>query len=264
MRWVILAVLSISSLLHAAILDSEVERQIVDSIQSTEFSNFIVYYPYGGQNYPIQIVHNPQRQMLWGNQEPQPNSWLFIAVADLPFGIAYDLNKWLLELFNEADCRIDLRGFSDSKSVARLHPIWVAERIDDPLTNIRVQEIFQSPVFQNEVLYYHLGNQYYPVRLLYNPEKRSFSAAQWFRIDGVVRPYTISWSDKYGIITHQQVPQELIDHLSRFVQTSCWEWYFNFTVYNGTYVQHIQYGYNYDTYYDLDTWFNYTANLQSK
>lgn len=149
--------------------------------------------------------------------------------------------------------------------------LYVAERIDDPLNDELVKEAFRSEKFVNKVLYYSLGDAKYQVRILHNPEGKTYTATKKFRLDHwkPAEEFKITWNYKFGIITDKVAPQELIDHLSTFTNASYWDWYWNFKVRNGTYVEHEERKYlsphaEQVTTYKLDTWFNYTADSALK
>jgi hypothetical protein len=127
-----------------------------------------------------------------------------------------------------------------------------------------VQNTFQSASFVNQVIYYYLDNQYYQVRLLHNLERRTLSATKKFRLtpNSSLRNFSFPWNKKYAITVDRKATKELIDYLRAFLgHLSYWDWYFNFSLENGSYVIYqIQSG-NVTTAYYLDTWFNYTESF---
>lgn len=264
-RFFIFAASILFSNIQAEIFDLEAEQQIFDCLRSKEFSSMTVRYRFEGDEYPIEIVHNPNKEYLWNDERLAPTALALMIKADLPFRLIRHLEDLFDELGTEqADSHIDLKGFS-TENFTLLHPVSIANKIDEP--DARVRAAFSSTVFTNEVFYYYLEGKYYKVRILHNPEERSFSATKRYRLalDRPAADYTISWKYKYGIIVDEQAPQELIDHLAELAQTSWWDWYFNFKIYNGSYVEYKEHNYGFNstttTTYYLDTWFNFTDDL---
>lgn len=253
---------------ESQIFDFHAERQISETLRFPEFYRTVINYQFSGRIYPITLIHNPRSEMLWGNGSEAPISLSLIMTANLPFHLAHRLEEYMISLGKREDCYIDLRGFGSASDFNGLVPVVIAERIDDPRFDASIQEAFRSPRFINQVYCYHLGKKYYKVRILHNPEERTFTTKKSFRLfaGDSLNSYSIEWNNKYGIILDQPAPQELIDHLSAFTNASWWDWYFNFQVHNGDYVEYKEHRYGYQsvitTTYDLDTWFNYTADLQ--
>ena len=262
--------LSFFPLAQADIFDVEAEQHIFNCIHSTEFCNLTIYYRFEDREYPIEILCNPKGEALWGcNAFLVPISSSLIMIADLPFDLVHHLEELFEELRSDEDAAyIDLKGFSSDMNLTSLHPVFIAERIDDPNLDLLVREVFNSTIFVNEVFYYYLNGKYYQVRILYNPEGRSFSATRRFRLGAgnALTAYTLSWDYKYGIIVDEPAPKKLIDHLSALVPASWWEWYFNFQIHNGSDVCYVTqtYGYNetITTTHYLDKWFDYTSDLK--
>jgi hypothetical protein len=239
------------------------KQQIIHCIQSTEFSKLTLDCPFNGVDYPITMIHNPKRKALLGDEDTSPTYSKFIIVADLPFDLASDLTKWFFKFFKEEDCFIELKGHFSAEEIKQLQPVHVAENVDDPHYKARAIEIFTSDQFINEVFCYYLDGEYYKVRILYNPQKSHYFAKKQYYLEENNYPTTheIYWNYKYGIITNKKAPQKLIDYLSSYIPASYWDWCFNLQIENGSYVQYVERGYNIETYYSLDTWFDYTRDL---
>lgn len=258
--------------IQATAFDWQADQQIKKILHSSEFSNSIVQYRFDGSQYPIVIIHNPKHENLMGKYYSSPIKIALTVSADLPFELSHYLEKKLYFEWDidDNDSIVDFKGFYSKEIFVDLYPVYIAEIIDDPASDIQVRALFNSSIFGNEVFYYHLGSKYYKVRVLYNPEKQTYTASEKYRLkkNGPLECFTIKWDHKYGIITDQPVPKELIDHLSHLPDASYRDWYFSFKVHNGTYVTYSEtdYGYfsNTTTTYDLDTWFNFTEDLRIK
>lgn len=268
-RWILTVTLFLLGSLQAGTFDRAAELQILDCIQSREFSNTTIYYPFNGHQYPVLIIHNPQHEYLWGNNFSTPTTTSLLMIADLPLDLLRHLEDLIMDLYLDPDdYYIDLRGHTAFNTIAPLHPVYIADRINDPVLEPFIREVFSSTTFVNQVFYYYLDNNYYKVRLLHNPEGYTYKATKRFRLEPhfPVKDYTISWSYRYGIAVNQPAPQELLDYISNLVNSSYWDWYFNFEVFNGTYVGYSVHDIGVfadtTTTYSLDTWFNYTENLR--
>lgn len=255
-----------ASLLAAEDFDAEADAAILALVNSTEFVQDVVDYPYGDEIYPITILHNPQKKRLWTEGFLITEGWELALVANLPFELIAHLKDLVPEIRKESETLyIDLRGYEeiDADDLLELKPIRIAYTIQDPETDQQVQEIFGSNSFVNKVFHYRLEGKHYKVRVMHNPEKRTFSSTReyWLDYSDTPVPYTLSWSCKYAIMMDRQAPQELIDHLSKFTRASWWDWYYNFQVANGTYVSFLKVGAFVDTRYLLDPWFYFAADL---
>ncbi len=143
----------------------------------------------------------------------------------------------------------------------------------DPQMDAVIAQAFASQEFVNEVFCYSFNHTDYLVRILHNPEGNTYKVVRQHNLRNQYGPgskktkISISWNCRYGIITEQVVPQELIDHLSKLTQASNWNWYFNFKIHNGDYVEHkvlTAQTASYTEYliYTLDSWFDYTEDLR--
>ena len=142
---------------------------------------------------------------------------------------------------------------------------YVASTIEDTTIDEEILKDFSSETFVNKVYAYRLEGQLYLVRILYNPQGETYKATRNYNLTGKGRmDISITWDKKYGIITDRKAPQELIDHLVALADSSWMEWWFNFGLKNGTYVQYQEHGYNVISTWDLDTWFLYTEYLKLK
>lgn len=277
----IISSLSLFSTLTAQSFDKETDKEIYDCVSAANFSKTLVSYPYQGIKYPIAIVHNPAREFIWLDDWDNPIDPRLAVVADLPLPLSRHLENLLqdvlgsgesapIDLNNMDDYLVDWKGYFNPKEFMGALPIYLATKIDDPENDRAIYECFRSTSFANQVFYYFLDKKAYQVRILVNPEKRPFTAQQKFNMmfeSGFccwresTNVYTITWPHKYGIITDARAPQALIDHLSSLAEMSCWDWYMNFKIHNGTYVEYAESSYDVTTFYSLDTWFNFTKKI---
>lgn len=262
-------VLNIFSPLQADQFDAEADEKILHCMHSTGFSKMLVNYRFEGQEYTIRVMHNPQEEVLWESELLAPKLWSFMMIANVPWDLSSHLQHLISDLKDKQNCYIDLRGlgYISPYIFSSLYPVFIAETIDDLIQDGLVKKAFSSSEFVNEVFYYYLKDEFYRVRILHNPEGLPYSATKFFRLGhgAPLNPHPITWNYKYGIITDEKVPQELIDHLSAFTNASSWDWYFNFKICNGTWVEHSKNEYTFNgsitTTYSLDKWFNYTEEL---
>lgn len=150
----------------------------------------------------------------------------------------------------------------EKKANSQVH---IADEIEDPINDELIREAFRSQEFVNLVLHYRLNDTRFRVRLLYNPERRFFSATRKFNfflwgISLVEKdfPITITWDHIFGIYTDRKVDSELINHIYDLSNTSLLEWYVNFDVQNGTSVEYREGNRRYET---GCSWFDYTEEF---
>jgi len=269
--FIVLAVFifSIFSSVEVQALDLEKDQQIISALTSDEFVNELINYQFEGKNYPIRIIYNPKKQMLWGKKLSSPTSLSLIMIADVPIPLARRLEDLVLEILGSyEDSHFGLKDGKPKVGWNSVQPVYIAESIDDPINDEIIDSTFNSATFINKVIYYHVDKEYYRVRLLHNPEMRSFSETKTFQREskGPSESYTITWNKKYAILVDKESPQKLIDRLQASLNhLSYWNWYFNFTLENGSYVTYEEKisGYNSTTTitYFPDTWFNYTESF---
>lgn len=246
-------------------LDLEQDQQIISIMSSDEFANVLIYYHFEDKEYPLRIIHNPKREILWGNNLLHPTSTPLMLIADFPILLTHHLEKLILELRgNSEDCYFSLKYETPEQGWDLIWPVYIAESINDPINDEIIRDTFNSIDFVNRVIYYHLDNKYYQVRLLHNPEERKFTAIKKFRLEPnqSLQNFSFSWKKKYAIAVSEKAPKELINHFSGFLKhLSYWNWYFNFNLENGTYVTYSFNSGNITTTYNLDTWFYYTESF---
>ncbi len=253
------------SSVNARASDLEKDQQIISIMSSDQFVNALFYYQFEDHQYPLRIIHNPKGEMLWGNDLLTPTSLSLMLIADTPIPLAHHLEDLVLELRGSYEgCYFSLKQENPERDWDLIWPVYIAKSVNDSINDEMVQNTFNSASFVNRVIYYDLNNKYYQVRLLHNPEGQNFSASKRFRLEphDSLRSFSISWNKKYAIAVDKKAPKALIDHLSTFLRhLSYWDWYFNFSLENGTYVEYwIQSG-NMTTTYSLDTWFNFTESF---
>jgi hypothetical protein len=265
-----ISIFCLNSALQSETYDWRAEEQIEAIIRSPEFSNSVIEYHFNGSTYPLTIIHNPNHENLMEKSGSDPITIGLVISADMPITLSNYLERKLFFQWGikEYDAVVDLKGRYSLEFLTGYHPVPIAERIDDPDFDARIKEAFHSSDFTNQVFYYHLDGIYYRIRIIHNPEKAKYFATKNFRLEknGPVKAFTIRWGFRYGIIVDKPVSQKLIDHLSALAEASNWDWCFSFKVRNGTYVQHekTSYGFFTDTTttWDLDTWYEFTDNLQ--
>ncbi|WP_420421434.1 hypothetical protein [Simkania sp.] len=259
----VVGLLSICSPLSSLQCDQKIQTQIF----AGAYSNEVIQIELEGKSYPLRIIANPNREMLWCGVLVRPTSRSLYVVGDLPLPFVHHLEDLLTRWgYVDGEAHIDLRGKSPLtiEEWGGIHPVYIAESIEDAQNDAEAERVFRSSTFQNKVLYYKLNGKTLQVRLLYNPEGRTLSAKRAFQLEpgDPYYNYSISWDKKYAVFVDERAPQELIDHLVDFAQASTWEWWFDFSVANGTCVEHKVWGYNQDTIYYLDTWLDYTEDFQ--
>lgn len=265
----IIFIFSIFSPVDVQAMDLEKDQQIIEALTSNEFINTLIYYEFEGKKYPIRIIWNPKEEMLWGQKLVEPTSISLIIIANVPIPLARYIEDMVLEIrgtYN--DSHLTLKNGEPKNGWNTVEPVYIAEGIKDPINDEIVYNTFHSDNFINKVIYFHIDKEYYQVRLLHNPEGRSFSALRTYNLNGYgQKEYTLNWNCKYAILFDIQAPKDLENHLNdslRFL--SYYDWYFNYTLSNGSFVE-----FNYTistgngtltTTWTLDTWFDYTASFE--
>lgn len=257
-------IFSIFSSINVQALDLEKDQQIISILTSDEFSNSLIDYEFEGNKYPLRLIYNPKKETLWGRHLSTPTSVSLMMIADVSIPLARHFEDIILELRGSYDdSYFSLKDEKPEKGWDSVRPVHIAESINDSINDEIMESSFHSTTFAHQVIYYHLKNRYYQVRILHNPEGRTFSATKKFRLEGrSLQEFSISWNKRYAIFVDEKAPKELINHLSASLKhLSYWNWYFNFSLENGTDVEYCEhFGDTTITYY-LDSWFNYTENF---
>ncbi len=264
MKWFLLAcaafAFNVSSPVQAEDFDLQADQHILDRAERSEFCNVVIQYPFEGADYPIRIVHNPEKKPVWDKSWKVPSNVLLMLIGDLPYLLAKHVEELVLSFYKGGERPyLSLSGRNALKEWEALHPLHIADRIDDPVSDDLARQTFSSSTFVNRVLYYRLDGRYYQVRLLYNPEGRTLSAAKIFDLPGLGKtPYTFSWNYQYGIFADRYGNPALVDHLAALTPASTWAWYFNFDINRGS---NLEYEVD-DTSYDLDTPFEFAETFK--
>lgn len=265
LRLLAIFIFSIFSSLDLRAMDLEKDLEIISLITSDDFNNTLINYQFEGKEYPVRIIYNPKKEMLWGSYFYSPRDITLMMIADVSIPLARHFEDLVLELRGSYEgCDFLLKDETPEEGWDSIRPVHIAESIADPINDEIVQSTFNSANFVNQVIYYRLENQYYQVRILHNPEERTFSAKKSFRLEsnGPFYSFTFSWNKRYAIMIDKRAPQALIDHLSASLDhLSCYDWYFNFSLENGTYFKYRRYVGNTTTTYSLDTFFEYTDSF---
>jgi hypothetical protein len=266
MRLFLALVFSFCSIQMIEASDLKADKQILDILHSKEFSNSTVQYEFQGFLYPILIIHNPNNEYLWGNGNllSGPSTVSLLLVANVPFELMHDLEKLISSSgVDILKSYIDFRELRSRNQFIGLRPVHIGQTIDDPILDARAKEIFNSKEFINEIFYYYIDNRYYQIRLVHNPKKLTYVATRDYRLLSIdpLKPITIKWSKRYGIFAQYAQP-ELTNHLGKLIDASYKDWYLSCQIENGTQVTHQPFGSRYI--YELDTWFDYTADLRLK
>ena len=262
----LVAIFSVFSSLHAEDFDAGADAQILACANSKGFSHAKIDYRFGMYVYRIYMLHNPDRELLWVEEFGDADNWPLAIMANLPFELIGHLEDLIPALQrHDEELYVDLRGFEEvsPELFGALRPVSVATQIEDSKTDAEIKELFTSTDFVNKVFHYCLNGQQYKVRILHNPLGKTLTAVREYRLEAgeKLRGFSISWSDRYGILVDKPAPQALIDHLCSLTNSGWWDWYFKFKVENGTHVTYTRNSYNYITTYYLDPWFDYTSDL---
>lgn len=87
-----------------------------------------------------------------------------------------------------------------------------------------IQQLFESPSFVNKTFCYHLNDKDWNIRMIYNPEKKTYYAERSYWELGNRKIY---WSEKYGIVSEDaKAPALLLNHLYFLTKATVWEAYF--------------------------------------
>ncbi|HEY5260109.1 MAG TPA: hypothetical protein VIJ46_05610 [Rhabdochlamydiaceae bacterium] len=240
-----------------------VDRQILTAATSSTFQNVVLNYPFEGSVYPIRIIYNPEKKPLWASTWSAPKYNELTLFSDLPYILAAHIEKMIAGARRSSEKpSFYLTEYDALEAWSSIEPVYIAETIDDPVADAIAQKVFSSTEFVNQVLYYHIGDKYGQVRLLHNPEGRSFSASQKYHLTGQGEyTYTLNWNYKFGVFALYPVDSRLIDHLSRLANASYREWYFNFDVSNALLETYEIDTWNYTETFYLDTKFEYAEDF---
>lgn len=257
--------------IEAITFDSEADLRILECLASENFSNTLINYRFYGYNYPIRLIHNPNKEPLFCDHKgfSKPLYAELIVIAELPYDVRRHLSDMFPNFDNESDgFIISLMGLENAPSkYGFLKPVHIATTSDDYLNNEILTGILSSNTFINEVMYYQLDGEFYRIRILYNPTGQTFKSGKKFHLPPVTEIF-LNWDKKYGIAADKKAPKDLIDYLSQFLNCSWREWYFDFGVYNGSYVEHrevyVYAGGTITTTYQLDTYFNWMRDFASE
>jgi hypothetical protein len=253
------------SLSAEVFFDLECDRQIIECLNTPEFSNSVIDYRISKlEVYSIRIIHNPKEEMLWGGYLYVPICAEFVTISNLPRSLNHLVKDLILTSGNPANSHIDLREISDTSlsEAYDIHPVFISEQIAEPICDTFAKNTFSSSKFSKQLLYYHLDGKYYQVCILHNPERLSFSSTTNFgNYPGTfLSTFGIYWNKKYAIMVDEKAPQQLIDHLFNLANPSYWDHFFNFSIENGTWAEYEHQG----RVYPLAPWYYYGAKFSEK
>ncbi|MBA2367553.1 MAG: hypothetical protein H0V82_00835 [Candidatus Protochlamydia sp.] len=267
-KFFLLAILffNIFSAFNVYCADLEKDQQIISLLTSNKFNNTLIFYPDDeGNEHPIRIIYNPKEEMLWGSFLYYPTKSTIIMIADLSIPLARHFEDLVLEQRGSFEgAEFLLKNETAEEGWDTIRPVHIAENIVDSINDEIIQNVFNSVDFVNQVIYYQLNDEYYQVRLLHNPEEKTFSAKKNFSLiaGGPVYSFKFSWNKRYGMMLDKRAPKELIDHLSACLShLSYYDWYFNFSLENGTYFEYVRTTGNITDSYSLDTFFEFTDSF---
>lgn len=261
---VITFLLSVFSSMNSHAMDLEKDQLIIEALTSNEFTNVLINYEFKGKEYPIRIIFNPNKQTLWGETLEDPTVLSLIIVANVPIPLERYIEDLVLELRgSDEDCYLALKHEEPSEWDA-IKPVYIAQSAKDSINDEILCTTFSSDEFVHQVIYYQVGQEFYQVRLLHNPQKKTFSATRRYDLISYQKvDIILTWNKKYAILIDKEAPKELENHLSDSLKhLSYWDWFFNYTFSNGTCVKHQKMNIDRSTStWDLDTWFIYTENF---
>jgi len=89
-----------------------------------------------------------------------PTTLSLVVVGKLPLPLVHHLEDLLTQWgFGGDDAHIHLRGTSplDMDEWKDIHPVYIAQAVDDPKNDAEAERVFNSTSFENKVLYYKLN-----------------------------------------------------------------------------------------------------------
>jgi hypothetical protein len=219
--------------------DLKTEEQIRALFKTSEFAKQTFKYNYGGTNYDLLVIHNPQRQPMAAEGIEGLKRWSFVVAlqdrrfpVDLPSRLesltpkeGKDSKDYLMEFI--------VRNFDYGK-LSTLEPVEVnVDGNRDASFDEKIWDCFSSKELVNRVFYYTINGKDYKVRIIHNPEKARLTATQQINTFEYKGPMTLTRSERYGILVDKPAPKELIDQLTNLTNAGWWDWYFSFYINNG-------------------------------
>ncbi|MBX7066297.1 MAG: hypothetical protein K1X28_03610 [Parachlamydiales bacterium] len=246
--------------------NTQVDEEIIGFCnENHSFAYRSFSYKYRGVEYEIQVLHNPEQQFLWSEELKSVVRWPCVLTASTALPVW--LENHLTEIAKSMSSKtvVDLKPYRNylPEVYTRVYPVEVSQEIENPEFDREIRELFAANAYVNRVFHYDIGGRIYSVRIIHNPEKNTLSWKQRFNFkDGEVKAFVLDWTNKYGIFVDRIAPDALVDHLTKLVSASWWDWYFNFKVENGSYVYFSEttwyITHTLTTTYTTVTWFEYT------
>ena len=162
MKWVFLACAAVacnfSSPVQAEEYDIQADQQILDRAARSEFCNAVIQYPFEGAEHPVRIVHNPEKKPVWDKSWKVPSNVFLMLIGDLPYPLAKHVEELVLSLYKWGERPyLNLTGRNALKEWESLQPLYIADRIDDPVSDDLARQAFSSSTFVNQVPLLPLG-----------------------------------------------------------------------------------------------------------
>lgn len=213
---------------------------IAECFESSEFVNKVFSYVHESKAWDVRIIHNPDLLPLWAEGASEVVRFPYaIIIAGAPSAeLVSHLKGLAAARWKRQAGYVSLAGlFQDSfHRSAGLGPILLnrdgnLNTTFDPL----IQDCFASKQFINRVFHYQIGDEYFHVRIINNPDKSNIRLVKWFADPYKPQSYTMDWSYRFGIMVDEKAPLELIKHFQDLAKpaSSWWDWYRGFYISNG-------------------------------
>lgn len=240
------------------------DQKIRDLLESETFKKVTLECPWKGKVYSVHVLYNPLKEHLFCRELSKPVRWPFVFGIDsnefLPSLVHHIKSLVPTELILNPDNHGNKYPFSYCKN---LEPITFSNSIENAELDKEIYSLFKSDNLAKKSIFYELSGKLYKVLLIHNPKKINLDATFSFksREFGMIS-VSPKWSSKVGIFVDRKAPQELIDHISKLIELSWWDYYMSFVILNGDSVEvtHIDYGYEYI--YKPITWYEVMLNAK--
>lgn len=241
--------------------DTACDQQITQAVQSQSFTNQVITYPFQKKKWLVRVIRIPNNETLKSGSVSFNYPVALVTKDLIPQELFTHLEQLVERASTEEGCFfsngsiyngsslfdslanpqvitrpkpktvhsstiIEIPSPEDMEKTFPCSPIATANSIADPKVDALIQEIFKSEKFRNEVFHYNIEGKTYKVRIIYNPHYLPIYASQKFKLYyGEERLFKIPWEYKYGIIS-EEMPRELIEHITSFIQLSWYDWYY--------------------------------------
>ncbi|MBS0616329.1 MAG: hypothetical protein JSR58_07260 [Verrucomicrobia bacterium] len=223
-------------------IDVPGDDRIAACFQSEGFVSEAITYIYKGDTYQVRIINNPDKLPLWAEGATKVFNFpyaIIISGLNPPKDLVAHLKKLAEVRWKKTVGYVPTEGFlfdDHFHRTAGLGPIMINRDGNlDGTFNQLIRDSFASHEFVSRVFHYEIGGKEYHVRIINNPGKQNVRIIKPFADPYGVREYKLDWAYRYGIMSDEKIPPELVKHIEDLAKPkiSWWDWYRSFDVING-------------------------------